>query len=117
MLIDAPRVRREHVEHFLADLAQRRSPATTNKRYMALRGFFAWCVDEDEITESPMGKMKPPPIPEMPVPIVDDEALKKLVKACSGSDFVDRRDMAIIRLLVDSGLRRAEAAGLTLDDP
>lgn len=116
MPIDAPRVRREHVEHFLADLADRRSPATTNKRYMALRGFFAWCVDEGEITDSPMAKMKPPPIPEKPVPIVDEDALKKLLKACSGADFVDRRDMAIIRLLIDSGLRRAELAGLTLDD-
>src|SRR5205807_2196758 len=59
---------------------------------------------------------KPPPIPETPVSIVGEDTLKKLLKACAGPTFADRRDLAIIRLLLDSGLRRGEAAGLTLED-
>jgi site-specific recombinase XerD len=117
MPIVAANVKREHVEAWLADLAERgRAPATRNKRYMASRSFFAWCVEEGECPVSPMARMKPPPIPETPVAIVDDDVLRKLVKACEGREFVDRRDMALIRLLIDSGLRRGEAAGLTLDD-
>jgi site-specific recombinase XerD len=117
MPTEAAKVRREHVEAWLADLAESgRSPATCNKRYMAARVFFAWCVEEGECIASPMAKMKPPPIPEKPVPIVDDDALHKLLKACDGKGFTERRDMALMRLLIDSGLRRGEVAGLTLDD-
>ncbi len=116
MPIDIARINREHVEHWLADLAERRAPATANKRYMSARSFFGWAVEEGEISVSPMAKMKPPPIPEKPVPLVPEATLKKLLKACSGTDFADRRDTAMIRLLIDSGLRRAELANLTLDD-
>jgi site-specific recombinase XerD len=107
---------REHVEMWLASLVPIRAPATVNKRYMALRVFFSWCVDEAEITVSPMEKMSPPPIPERPVAVVDADTLKKVLKACDGPDLTERRDMAIIRLLIDTGMRRGELAGLNVDD-
>jgi site-specific recombinase XerD len=109
-------ITREHVESWLADLAERRAPATVNKRYMAARVFFGWALEEGECERSPMANMRPPAIPERPVPVVDDGALHKLIKACDGKDFMARRDMALVRLLIDSGLRRGEAAGLTLGD-
>jgi site-specific recombinase XerD len=109
-------LRREHVEAWLADLAERRAPSTVAARYKAARIFFAWCVEEGECTVSPMANMKPPSIPEIPVPIVDEDALKQLLKVCESRDFTARRDAALIRLLMDSGLRRGEVAGLALDD-
>jgi site-specific recombinase XerD len=110
-------ITREHVEAFLGDLADRgMSPATCNKRYMSLRSFWAFVVEEGEARTSPMDKMKPPPIPEKPIPVVGDDALKRLFRACEGKGLVERRDMAMLRLLVDSGLRREECAALTLDD-
>jgi site-specific recombinase XerD len=116
MPTDASTITREHIEAWLADLAGRRAPATVNKRYMAARVFFGWALEEGECERSPMANMRPPTIPERRVPVVDDAALHKLVKACDGKDFTARRDMALIRLLIDSGLRRGEAAGLTLDE-
>ena len=113
---DAPSIRREHVEAWLGELSDRRAPATVLKRYMAARVFFGWAVEEGECAVSPMANMKPPTVPEQPVPVVAQSSLVKLVKVCEGREFTDRRDMALIRLLIDSGLRRAEAAGLTLDD-
>jgi integrase len=44
------------------------------------------------------------------------DELKALLKACEGTTFEDRRDMAVIRLLVDTGMRRAEICGLVLED-
>jgi len=38
------------------------------------------------------------------------------VRACEGAHFDDRRDMAIIRTLGDTGMRRSEIGGLTVDD-
>jgi site-specific recombinase XerD len=50
------------------------------------------------------------------VPIVGEDALRKLRKAAAGKDFASLRDTALVLLLIDSGLRRGEAAGLTVND-
>jgi site-specific recombinase XerD len=103
---------REHVESFIADILTRSAPATASIRYRALQQFFKWAVDEGEIPVSPMAKMRPPVVPETPPPIVSDADLVRLLKACDGTDFLARRDGAIIRLLLDTGMRRSELAGL-----
>jgi integrase/recombinase XerC len=48
--------------------------------------------------------------------VVGPEHLARLLKSCEGRDFPSRRDTAIILLLVDTGMRRAECAGMSLDD-
>src|SRR5947209_1125206 len=108
MPLEVGHITREHVETWLVDLAGRRAPATVAKRHVALALFFKWLVAEGELTASPMVNMKVPSVPMTPVPVVDDETLRKLLKACDGKTFADRRDMAIIRLLLDTGLRRGE---------
>lgn len=109
-------IRREHVESFIAHLLERWKPATANNRYRALQQFFKWAVEEGEIKASPMAKMKPPKIPEAPPDVLTDEQLKKLLRACEGKDFRARRDTAIIRLLIDTGMRLAELAYLKVED-
>jgi integrase len=63
-----------------------------------------------------MQRMKPPTIPEAPPPVISADWLKKLLATCEGKDFRSRRDMAIIMLLLDTGMRRGELAGLTVED-
>jgi len=109
-------IRREHVESFIADLLARWKPATANNRYRALQQFFRWAVEDGELKTSPMANMKPPLVPETPPPVISDDELKKLLKVCDGKDFRARRDTVIIRLLLDTGLRRSECAGITLTD-
>jgi site-specific recombinase XerC len=55
-------------------------------------------------------------VPEQPVPILPLDEIAALLKVTAGKDFESRRDHAIIRLFVDSGIRLGEMAGLTLDD-
>jgi integrase len=109
-------LKREHVELFITDQLARWKPATANNRYRGLQSFFSWAVAEGELEVSPMAGMRPPQIPETPVPVVTEEELRQLLKACDGRDFAARRDTAIIRLLIDTGLRRGECAGIMLDD-
>jgi site-specific recombinase XerD len=74
-------------------------------------------LEEDgEITASPMAKMKPPIVPEQPVPILPDDAITKLLAACKGPEFDDLRDEVVLRLFIDTGMRLAEMAGLTVED-
>jgi integrase/recombinase XerC len=109
-------VRKQDVEDFIAHLVETRSASTASVRYRALQQFFAWCVDEGELDESPMVKMRPPVVPEQPVAVLDAAQLKALFATCSGTSFADRRDAAILRLFADTGMRLSELAGLSMDD-
>jgi site-specific recombinase XerD len=60
--------------------------------------------------------VKPPLVPAKPVPIVPADGLKRLFAACAGASFEARRDTALVMLLLDTGARREEMAGLTLAD-
>lgn len=113
---NAGAIRREHLEAFMADLLARYSPATASNRYRGLQSFWKWAVAQDEIEASPMRTMTPPSVPTKPVPLFTEDHLRRLLKVCEGKEFAQRRDMAIIRLFLDTGLRRAELAGLIVED-
>jgi hypothetical protein len=38
-----------------------------------------------------MAKMKPPAVPEQPVPVLPDDALQRLLAACAGKGFEEHR--------------------------
>jgi integrase len=63
-----------------------------------------------------MQNIKPPRIPEEPPAVLTDDQLARVLKACEGKDFDAWRDTAIIRLLLDTGLRRAELANLKVEE-
>lgn len=107
---------REDVRRFLADLAATRRPATVSVRYRALQQWFRWLHDEGEIDRDPMAGLKAPLVPEQPVPVVDADDLRRLLASCDGTDFLARRDTAILRLFIDAGCRLEEIAGLHIDD-
>lgn len=110
-------VRREHVEAFLIELQGRGwKPSSVANRYRSLQQFCKWLVTEGEIRVSPLANMRPPHIPDEPPAIVEPAELKALLATVTGTDFDERRDAAILRLFLDSGLRRAELAGLRLGD-
>lgn len=113
---DVADVRREHLEEYIAAQLARWRPSTANNRYRGLQQFWRYLEDEGEIDVTPMAKMTPPMLLEVPVPIVPDASLKLLLAACDGRSFNDRRDTAIIRMFIDTGARIAELAGLTVDD-
>lgn len=50
------------------------------------------------------------------MPILTDAELRRLLDTCKGATFANRRDEAVIRLFVDTGIRAAELLGLTLGD-
>lgn len=114
---DVGLIRPEHVEAWLVHLQDggRRAASVAN-RYRSLQQFFRWLADEEEIAQSPMAHMKPPAVPVQPPPVLSEEQLRRLLKACEGSGFEQRRDLALLRLLMDTGMRRAECAGLKVAD-
>jgi len=106
-----------HLEAWLVHLQDggRRAASVAN-RYRSLQQFFRWLAEEEEIAASPMARMKPPAVPVQPPPVLTEDQLRRLLKACEGTDFEARRDTALLRLLMDTGMRRAECAGLKVSD-
>jgi site-specific recombinase XerD len=109
-------VTRDHLEAFLADLSDRVSPATVAKHYRSMQQLFRWLEEDGEIPLSPMSKMRPPAVPDQPVEIFTDDELARLLAVCKGNTFENRRDMALMRMLIDSGMRAAELVGLGVYD-
>jgi site-specific recombinase XerD len=108
-------VSRDDVRAWLAELRDRNKPSTVQTRYKGLRVYFGWLEREEEIATNPMKNVtvEQPPVP--PVPILSRDEMTALIKACDGKTFEDRRDLAIIRTFIDTGMRRAELAGLLVD--
>lgn len=106
-------IHREHVEAFVTDQLARWKPATAANRFRSLQQLFKWLVDEGEIKESPMARMKPPTVPDAPPPVLRVDDLRALLHSCDRGDaFEGKRDKAIMWLLLTTGIRRAELAGL-----
>ena len=114
--VNATEVRRRDVEAYISHLLDTFKPGTAVTRFQDLQQFFKWLVDEEEISVSPMAKMKPPLLPDVPVPVVTDDQLRAVLATCAGKEFDARRDQAIIRLFLDTGIRRAELTGLRVAD-
>jgi hypothetical protein len=49
-----------------------------------------------------MARMKLPIMPDKPVPVVPEDALR-LLAACAGKSFEARRDTALITFVLDTG--------------
>ena len=109
-------VRREHVESYFAERRETVKPTTLSVEFRALQQFWKWALDEEEIDRSPMERMRPPRVPDAPVPVVSIDDFRQLLKAASGRDLSDRRDTAILLLLFDTGIRRGELVGMAVDD-
>jgi site-specific recombinase XerD len=125
--IDDPvRVTRRDVRDYFAAYAERKnqrtgapmSPNSIAMDYRNLRVFFNWVEREEDVTgyTSPMRNVKQPAVPKRRVATFTIDEVRAMLATCRGNTFEDRRDTAIIRLLVDAGPRRAELAGMGVTD-
>jgi site-specific recombinase XerD len=54
----------------MADLLARRTPATAATYIKVLKILYAWLMEEGETSTDPTARMRPPIVPDQPVPIV-----------------------------------------------
>jgi integrase len=90
--------------------------STASTRLGALKRFAAWLVDEEELPSNPLLRMPSPKQDTKVVPDLTDDEIRLLIKACHGKTFSCRRDEAIVRLMVDTGIRANELVELRCDD-
>jgi site-specific recombinase XerD len=107
-------VTQELIRDFLILSSKTHSPFTVKLQFNIIRIFFHWLVREGELERDPTARLRVPKVPDVDrSPVTEDEIIA-LLKACEGNEYEQRRDMAIIRLLLDSGMRIGELVNIKL---
>jgi site-specific recombinase XerD len=107
-------VGRQDIQRWVVWLLDRYSGAYASNQYRALQQFFKWLAAEEEVPD-PMAGLKPPRVPDKPVPVFTPEDLSRLERACAGRAFAERRDAALIAVFRATGIRLSEMAGIRYD--
>lgn len=108
---------RATVNGFIAHLLDKGAEASTaHARQRAVRRFSAWLAEEGEIEDDLLLGIKAPKIDTKVIPSLTEDQARALVKACKGRDLRDRRDEAIVRLMLESGMRAGEVVNLHMTD-
>lgn len=99
------------------------SAATARSRQLAVRRFATWLAEENEIPADPFLGITSPKLDEKVIEPLTDEQLKALLKACQPPKGAEpavalrhRRDEAIVRLMLETGMRAGEVVALDLAD-
>lgn len=111
-VLDRPTVA-AFVNHLLDSGAE---PSTARSRHLALRRFSTWLVEEEELPRDELLGSRPPKLDTKVVPVLTEAQLAALLKACRGRELRDRRDEAIIRLMLETGARAGEVVAMELPD-
>lgn len=113
--LELDQVTSEHVNAYVASQLSAWTPSTAATRFRCLQQLFRFAECSGYVEASPMTGLRPPKVTDAPVPVLRDDELVRLLRACDGPDFRERRDFAMLRLLIDAGTRREELATMTVD--
>ncbi|MEX2556651.1 MAG: tyrosine-type recombinase/integrase [Actinomycetota bacterium] len=117
-------VRPLDLRRFLADEATRRpAPSSQARTVAALKGFFRFLVENEEIDRNPAQVLRTPKKREALPDVLDSRELARLLRAVERDDVWERRfagkrerDRLMLALFAYAGLRRSELLGLDWDD-
>jgi site-specific recombinase XerD len=110
--IDAP-----HIRAFLAAERERTSAVSAHQHYRNLRVLFKWLAKEGErLAPDPMPRVDPPKVTTTVKPMLATGQLEALLRGCEGNGFEARRDMAILRIFIDTGVRVSGLGNVRLAD-
>lgn len=111
------------VRDIRAFMARRRqlgvSSRSLARTLSALRTFFRWLESENILANPAIRQVTMPKVPHsVPKPLTVDDAAKAMGQVPEGqtTDWINKRDTAVLLLLYGAGLRISEALGLTQDD-
>jgi site-specific recombinase XerD len=93
-------------------------PSTINRAGASLRGFFAWAQAEGMFNHNPAAELRDLPLPPEAPRGLSPEAVEWLFRVAYGQQdkMARARDLALLTLLSDCGMRSQEAADLQLRD-
>ena len=107
------------LREYCASLRERRfqgrplASSTINGHVRSIRAFFSWAFRNRYTNSHLLKYFSPPKITEQTIEVLSEDEIVLLMEAASRN----KRDVAIISLLVDTGLRASELTGATIEKP
>lgn len=110
-------VTKEDVRRFLAQRAQTNGAVTRARKLSAIKSLFKYLDREGIILANPVSGIEAPKLPEKEPTYLTQAEHQNLVATVkrTATPFYLTRDLAIILLLLGTGIRLSELVGLTLD--
>lgn len=108
-------IKASHVTSFMRNLRrQGRSTTTVYRKLNCLRSLFKYLLTQEIIDKSPTNAVEAPKVAEtLPVYLTDDEITRLMNTVNLARHYFARRDRALIKLLLTTGIRRCELLRLT----
>lgn len=103
----------EHIRNYLSAYQKKNdcSKTTVDNVRRNLSSFFAWLEEENYILKSPVRRIHKIKTPKLVKEVIPDEELEKLRDGC-----IKIRDLAMIELLMSTGIRVGELVNLKISD-
>ena len=113
-----PQVDRDMLAKYGLDLQERTLKASTIARKIAaIKSFFAFLVDEGELTSSPTENLTSPKVGRALPKAISVEEINRLLEGLNSSSSPDgKRDKAMMELIYATGLRVTELVSLNVQD-
>jgi site-specific recombinase XerD len=92
------------------------APSSIAGRVRTVRAFGSWIAREFDLTHSPVRGVPVPRVPERIISSLRDGDVRALLRALEERSTQPDRDRAIVLLLLDTGVRLSEVAGLRIKD-
>lgn len=103
----------QDLEHYQAEMDRRGyKPATRRRKTSAIKSWFEFLRRQNAITNNVASQLIPPKLQEREPRFLSKEEYQQLLRACSH----EPRDAAMIEVLLQTGMRLSELAGLGLGD-
>ena len=108
----------DEVREFILYLKKRKglwgpvSSHTLNNRVRALRAFFAWLHRRGYTEEHRLKGLRPPKVTQKVIEPLTPDEIQRIFASINPNTLLGARNMAIYSLMLDTGLRISEVAGL-----
>jgi len=94
----------------------RLSPFTVQGFVRSLKAFYSWLYQEGYTEENELAYLKLPKVPHKLVQILTEEEIRRIMSCFNPMTTIGARNMAIIMIFLDTGIRCSELISLKLSD-
>ena len=95
---------------------RRLAPHTVHGYCRTLRTFAGWLADYTDLSDNPLAKLRPGRLPKKDVQPLSDEEHRRIIESLDPRSATGLRNLALVSILLDTGLRASELCHLRLDD-
>lgn len=108
-------IKLEHLLRYKVLLERQYSPATVSKKIAALKSFFRFSKRIGAIPNNPAEELRVAGVTKNRIPsYLTTEEIHRLIKMPDRRTLLGKRDVAIVALLANSGMRRSEVSNLKI---